>query len=179
MFIVYLILYKSCIHYMYMKDFDWLMKSPDIVVTKWYANKKVFRVQAKRPRRSQNCVNFYHVRIIVENLIWISIILQRKWNSALHCDVIDFWCRLVYTILFLFFIFAVMKSVCYLIGFDKCFPGTFKIYLFFVQDHSRRLLTNHECTIPRFAILNKQFVSFVFCCLNFLKEATGFTTLQK
>lgn len=34
MFIVYLILYKSCIHYMYMKDFDWLMKSPDIVVTK-------------------------------------------------------------------------------------------------------------------------------------------------
>lgn len=80
---------------------------------------------------------------------------------------------------FLFFIFAVMKSVCYLIGFDKCFPGTFKIYLFFVQDHSRRLLTNHECTIPRFAILNKQFVSFVFCCLNFLKEATGFTTLQK
>lgn len=63
--------------------------------------------------------------------------------------------------------------------YDKCFPGTFKIYLFFVQDHSRRLLTNHECTIPRFAILNKQFVSFVFCCLNFLKEASGFTTLQK
>lgn len=183
MFIVYLILYKSCIHYMYMKDFDWLMKSPDIVVTKWYANKKVFRVQAKRPRRSQNCVNFYHVRIIVENLIWISIILQRKWNSALHCDVIDFWCLQNhcdwYIRFFLFFIFAVMKSVCYLIGMTNVSQGLLRFIYFFVQDHSRRLLTNHECTIPRFAILNKQFVSFVFCCLNFLKEATGFTTLQK
>lgn len=183
MFIVYLILYKSCIHYMYMKDFDWLMKSPDIVVTKWYANKKVFRVQAKRPRRSQNCVNFYHVRIIVENLIWISIILQRKWNSALHCDVIDFWCLQNHCDWYIRFFFVLHfccdeKRVLF-DRYDKCFPGTFKIYLFFVQDHSRRLLTNHECTIPRFAIRDKRFVSFVFCCLNFLKEATGFTTLQK
>lgn len=134
MFIVYLILYKSCIHYMYMKDFDWLMKSPDIVVTKWYANKKVFRVQAKRPRRSQNCVNFYHVRIIVENLIWISIILQRKWNSALHCDVIDFWCLQNYCDwyirFFLFFIFAVMKSVCYLRGMINVSQGLLRFIYF-------------------------------------------------
>lgn len=134
MFIVYLILFKSCIHYMYMKDFDWLMKSPDIVVTKWYANKKVFRVQAKRPRRSQNCVNFYHVRIIVENLIWISIILQRKWNSALHCDVIDFWCLQNhcdwYIRFFLFFIFAVMKSVCYLIGMTNVSQGLLRFIYF-------------------------------------------------
>lgn len=134
MFIVYLILYKSCIHYMYMKDFDWLMKSPDIVVTKWYANKKVFRVQAKRPRRSQNCVNFYHVRIIVENLIWISLFC--KGNEIVHSivtsstfdayKIIVIW----YIRFFLFFIFAVMKSVCYLIGMTNVSQGLLRFIYF-------------------------------------------------